>query len=51
MFRWGRNPLDPYKNSFVPIIGDIDKVNDKDGFTSLVGKIKNDQTGVEKQIY
>jgi len=48
MFRWGRNPLDPYKNSFVPIIGDIDKVNDKDGFTSLVEKIKNAGLGIKK---
>lgn len=40
MFRYGRNPLDPYKNIFVPMIGDINKVTDKEKTFDLVKKIQ-----------
>lgn len=48
MFKWGRNPLDSYKNSFVPIIGDVNKVSDKEALSATISEIKTKGLGAKE---
>lgn len=47
-FKWGKNPLDSNRISFVPIMGDISKVKNKEGLFRRIQAIET--SGLEVQV-